>query len=1337
MFCRVTSAYEKAIAGFYFRTNRFILSSIQSSSYDGSDGLSRSAFVIFITLAILIPIGPILSQDDKVTGLPGLGPLGPRGPSLRLDSDQELMDAAAAFGWSGNGSRTSPFIIADYVMNGSSGGSGIYLGNTTLHVEIGNCSVLRTSFVIKNYGEGAGITLFGVSNVSIKGCNASTNLIGFHIIASRNVSIEGSDISWNYMYGIHVTASDDIFIESSNVEYNDFGIYVTDSNNVTVTGSHCHDNDDHGVRLDNSHNCNVWNSTFEHNDDGVNLGAGSSLNNVSLNVMMDCRESAIAIGEAENNYFHGNIMTNCSFYFPLEPLTVRYNVIPRSNRINGKGVQFIWNVNKNMHQSYDLSEIGQLIMFSSSKIILSNMSANGGSQAVVVKDCGRLFLENMTISNQLFHAIIMYNSPMISVTNCTISNCYNGLDASFSYELTMTGVIIESTVSPLSLTLMDQLFMDRCKLMDNELGISLNNVYNSFISELTSIGCGNADVRSLSTAVSFIGCNFISRMTSLDLDHSSIISYASSFKMTLNSPIISTISGSVTLLNNTFTTANIIKEPTFHPFKIGYNVDFVMEGNNLYYFGLLPDQVFPNYGDGIVVGPGNKVNGRPLLFLQGSDMKGAILTEPFGQVFLKDVSNLHISNQSFKGSCVGVAISGSLNITVANSTFSDCIWGISVLQSINVNIRFSNFSSNNNGIIFKANLHSNNAVEGSFFNNNKVGCLLYGQSVNIRNNTFLLNTGTGVEVYAGSYNVIYDNLIMDNLGPGVMVEDGPGWNLIYRNAFIRNNGSGPEFSKSKLQGYDRVTNHWSREGVGNFWYDMSGPDTDGDLIVDDPYPLFGGKGSDTTPMARIPTAVLPPPIDIEVNNMEDTYLISWSAPGRPLLPVTGFRVRFNGALVQDVGPEASDCWVPSSELAIGNFTISTLCEFGEGEDSLPSPSRNETDPPLIEMMNSDRTELNSGSSSLLFKVTDLSGVRKATCQIDGTLFYTSSSFVGDLFIVPLAGLPEGPRSVTVKAIDRFGNTAELSFSVLIDDSPPLTQVTLPDGRSIFNTRTLDVWYNVIDNIGTVDRYEMRLDGENVTVTGPAGTVLLSGLREGEHTLELFGTDLAGNVGSSSLKFIIDLSPPRVLSYHPQGDSVGFNTTIEIELSEPLVSDTALTLNGMGPAFISVGNRILSAELRLQPSTDYQVTVTGKDEAGNQMVFEWLFRTGISSVTPVKVTGRTVDAEGRPLSDVEITADCTFVKTTGADGMFELQLLPGNHTLELRCKGYKERKMEVTVSQGPVNDLGDIILVRINDIDDPDRGLWLLVLAGLALIAVLGISVLVSAVRNRGGGQPEE
>jgi nitrous oxidase accessory protein NosD len=1055
--------------------------------------------------------------------------------------------------------------------------------------------------------------------------------------------------------------------------------------------------------------------------------------------MMDCRESAIAIGEAENNYFHGNIMTNCSFYFPLEPLTVRYNVISRSNKVGGKDVVFFYGVVVSSDLHYDLSDVGQLIIISSSGLTLSNMSANGGSQAIVLKDCKELSLVNITVSNHSFHTMMAYECRQISLSNCTMSDCAAGIEALFSDDLVLSDIVIERTNTPILMRDSGTVMLDGGLLLSNEFGIHLDHIEAAYLFNVQSYGCGAQNILSRFSNVALVGCRIISDQTCLDVEGRSVTVQGCYLEgMGDNTLIKGSDSVSLQLSKNTFKAKGPVKNDYLHPFDLQLLSSLQMEGNELTNFGLLPAHLkFFEHGSAT----GNTVNGKPLLILSGAGPQDKVLTGQFGQLVLDRVSDIVIEGISLARASAGIIIVHSFNITVFNTSISDCIWGGYMLDSHSITFRSCDLSSNRYGLHFD---HSFgwpgplNLIESCTFETNQIGCYLRsGNIFRVSNCSFFNNSisGLSIVVFVSMTN-IQSNLFMDNAGPGILLESSTEKNYIYRNAFIRNNRAGPTFSDEHIQCSDRGSNNWSY-GQGNFWYDMKGPDVDGDLIVDTPYKLSGGDNSDPLPMVRIPSSILPPPDDVKVIPEGERSHINWKLPATSRFPLKGFRLYLNRTLLWEGAPDTRETWLSLRDLPYGNISMTTLCEFGESEPSMPIPSRNETEPPTIRWLNSERRELSSIRDKLRFMVQDRSGILEASCSMDGVQILSENDILEDIFTVPLNGLKEGPHKVTVRARDLLRNGASMTFDIVIDDSPTLIMLGLPGNNTLFNTRTLKVQYEVADTVGTVDRVEMRQDGKNVILTGSVGTFLLSDLSEGEHILELLGTDMAGNLGRKTTEFKIDLTPPKVLSYQPQGGSVEGNTSITIELSEPLERDVSLTLNGMNRSFETSGTIMRTAMLSLEPSRDHLVRVSGMDEAGNTMSFEWMFKTVPSPSSPATVRGRTVDKDGGPLMDSGVWLGGDLLSSTGTDGSFEIRLLEGNHTLRIERSGFRTRTIELSVGQGEERDLGDIVLER-NESEEDDRGPWLLFLTGLVFLAVMLLTVVVLISRRKGGtGHDEE
>jgi parallel beta-helix repeat protein len=138
--------------------------------------------------------------------------------------------------------------------------------------------------------------------------------------------------------------------------------------------------------------------------------------------------------------------------------------------------------------------------------------------------------------------------------------------------------------------------------------------------------------------------------------------------------------------------------------------------------------------------------------------------------------------------------------------------------------------------------------------------IVSSSNITVRNNTCCSNVEAGLILSSSSNITVSDCYLADNswYGLGIYGTDSAD-NRIWNNTFYHNRGSGDTYNPSAVQAFDEGVRNWwnSSDGYGNFWSDWTGPDGDGDGIVDVPYEVLGGAGAKdyyplTTPQAPIP-----------------------------------------------------------------------------------------------------------------------------------------------------------------------------------------------------------------------------------------------------------------------------------------------------------------------------------------------------------------------------------------------------------------------------------------------------------------------------------------------------
>ena len=122
------------------------------------------------------------------------------------------------------------------------------------------------------------------------------------------------------------------------------------------------------------------------------------------------------------------------------------------------------------------------------------------------------------------------------------------------------------------------------------------------------------------------------------------------------------------------------------------------------------------------------------------------------------------------------------------------------------------------------------------------------------------------------------------------------------------------------------------------------------------------------------------------------------------------------------------------------------------------------------------------------------------------------------FGFPLSNISNGMHTITIRAEQSgyyeddsncyFNIESSLNFTFTIDDTPPNVSILLLENQT-FRGSNVPLNFEVNES---VSQLSYSLDGQrNVTV---AGNTTLSDLSYGDHSLRIYATDIAGNVGAS-------------------------------------------------------------------------------------------------------------------------------------------------------------------------------------------------------------------------------
>ena len=321
----------------------------------------------------------------------------------------------------------------------------------------------------------------------------------------------------------------------------------------------------------------------------------------------------------------------------------------------------------------------------------------------------------------------------------------------------------------------------------------------------------------------------------------------------------------------------------------------------------------------------------------------------------------------------------------------------------------------------------------------------------------------------------------------------------------------------------------------------------------------------------------------------------------------------------------------------------------------------------------------------------------------------------------LSGLADGAYQVDVRAVDTLGNTAESGVNFTVDLTAPTLAITAPTGK-LYNVNGMTASWTGNDDLSGLSGFRFRLDAGPWSAMRSDLSAALSSMTQGEHTLEVEATDVAGNVNMTSVKFSVDSVAPIITAFGPEGSNVAPDAVVTVTFSEAMNrTSVELTVTGVTGTIRWEGNTvILTPAGPLAHLRNCTVSVSGQDLAGNAVQGGWSF-TVIDNGT---VSGRIVDSDGNPVANAIVSGGGKNV-TTDANGEFTLNLQDGDHQLTVFKEGKELAIFNATTTPGERLDVGEI---KVQGIGLGSAAPWGWIIAAVNTGAMF--LILVFAMRRR-------
>ncbi|OPY30991.1 MAG: Y_Y_Y domain protein [Methanomassiliicoccales archaeon PtaU1.Bin124] len=1265
---------------------------------------------------------------------------------IRVNSNDELAALISTEGWNGSGTEIDPFQIENLLITASSSSSGIFIGNTTAHLIISNCSV--TSAASKN---GGAIQLNNADNCDIVE-NTCKGFYDIYLFSSNGNSISNNSCTGTSNNRIQLASSSTNTIayntchggshsinlgSSSNgntIRNNDAGgtsacgIVLTGSGsnrilNNTITGS-----GNNGLRLSSSSNQNlIWgNSIVNNNNYGIKLESSSAKNTISNN-NCDQNSYGIYLSTTTGNVISNNTVTkndNSGIYLTsANGNRIDQNTCSENVR---QGINLVTSNNNRIYGNQLIDNNGASSAYSSAHVQCSD----GGKNVWNATDHGN-YWSDWTSPDGDLDGIVDTNYAVDGGTNRDY------------YPLALA-VTITSPTSPSYTSEGTIDISGTASGYYSILGVSWHNEADDTFglcdgtdswSSTVDLALGNNNI--VVTATDERGVDKTANVT--------VIRTTSGPTLIISAPLDGSYqkTGTVTISWTAAAPAGITKVEVSADgggwtSAIGSSHDILL--------GDGPHTVLVRLTDALGGTAEDSVS-----FVIDTIGPVITITKPSQSIFLNTSTLTAEWTSSDSGSGI---VSTEINIdSGAWSTVTGNAKELILTDGVHtISIRTTDAAGNEKSasVSFTIDTVVPNASivlpgTGTFLNRSNVAVELLaddaigiGKSeigidgndlVPVTDMNFELSLGDGphtilfkVTDLAGNFREMSVVFTVDTVAPTVSIisppNDSVNPEIVTIEWMANDDGSG--ISKVEINvddlGWEMATGFNMDLTLGD------GPHTVKVRATD------AAGNVETTSVTFVvdtlaPTVGIAPPSSTGYINTSSVK-ISWSASASPTSMIASTEVKVDDGSWNIVSGASV-----ALELAEGPHVIFIKVTDDAGRISMDSVSIIiDSQAPVLEIAVPTSGSWGNSTSLNATWISDdpTSGIAFYWASIDGEQWNN----VTHPYLV-LHDVPEGQHSLRVRAYDVAGNCKELTSSFGIETTAPSLIILTPRTGIYLTASDVFISWNA-EALSGIDEYWIAMNGGGWIGKALVSSHSFESLPDGDYSVRIRVMDRAGNWNESAVLFSIDTVSPMVTAHSPTGSSEPHDVVVALRFSESMnKSSVRVLINGEIVTASWTDDLTIEMEMSFDYGMNYSIAMMGSDIAGNPLEFSWSFGIEKGEGT---ISGVIRDADGDPVANAIVSLSNGMTCVTNETGCFSFaNVSTGSYKLTISKEGYQTMTRAVSSSPEQINEIGASTLSIQDPAPEPpgpDNGNMAMLLGVVAIAGIAGACIFV-AMRLKG------